>query len=251
MTSRTIFSVIGFIILLLAPATTFGKETVSKQDKSTAALPKPAADLVSATNQYKSGLAELLPLYEQALKTATETYEKRKELYAQGIISRRDLEASEQAVKEAQAQLDETRKKMTESDQLIAEIRAEQEAAKLKPASRSGRVGSYTATAAVMRYGGSGGWSLANIAKVQSFFTTKFGRSLPVSAYGQTATHDRMRFDHRNSVDVAVHPDSAEGQALIAFLRANGIPYIAFRSAVPGAATGAHIHIGYPSHRTG
>ena len=37
--------------------------------------------------------------------------------------------------------------------------------------------------------------------------------------------------------------------ALIAYLRSNGIPYIAFRSAVAGAATGAHIHVGYPSHR--
>jgi hypothetical protein len=50
-------------------------------------------------------------------------------------------------------------------------------------------------------------------------------------------------------MDVAVHPDSAEGRALIAYLRGNGIPFIAFRSAVPGSATGAHVHIGYPSHK--
>jgi hypothetical protein len=30
-------------------------------------------------------------------------------------------------------------------------------------------------------------------------------------------------------------------------LRRAGIPFIAFRSAVAGAATGAHIHIGQPS----
>jgi hypothetical protein len=58
-----------------------------------------------------------------------------------------------------------------------------------------------------------------------------------------------MGFNDRNSLDVAVHPDSAEGRALIAYLRGNGIPFLAFRSAVPGAATGAHIHIGYPSNR--
>jgi hypothetical protein len=72
---------------------------------------------------------------------------------------------------------------------------------------------------------------------------------MPISAYGQTATHDRLGFDHRNSVDVAVHPDSPEGQSLMAYLKSAGIPFIAFRHAVSGSATGAHIHIGYPSHR--
>ena len=33
------------------------------------------------------------------------------------------------------------------------------------------------------------------------------------------------------------------------YLRANGIPFIAFHFAVPGKATGPHIHIGLPSHR--
>jgi len=48
---------------------------------------------------------------------------------------------------------------------------------------------------------------------------------------------------------VALHPDSAEGRALIGFLQARGIPFLAFRGAVPGVATGPHIHIGSPSHR--
>src|SRR5262249_23615442 len=85
--------------------------------------------------------------------------------------------------------------------------------------------------------------------KVGSYFLSRFGERMPISAYGQTATHDRLGFDHRNSVDVAVHPDSAEGQGLMAYLKTNGIPFIAFRHAVTGSATGAHIHIGYPSHR--
>jgi hypothetical protein len=50
-------------------------------------------------------------------------------------------------------------------------------------------------------------------------------------------------------MDVAVQPDSPEGEALMAYLRSQGIPFIAFRHAVPGSATGAHIHIGRPSHR--
>ena len=70
-----------------------------------------------------------------------------------------------------------------------------------------------------------------------------------MSALGQTETHTRLGFDHSNALDVALHPDSAEAQSLTGFLRAAGISFIAFRGAVPGSATGAHIHIGAPSHR--
>jgi len=61
--------------------------------------------------------------------------------------------------------------------------------------------------------------------------------------------HERMGLDHRDAMDVAVHPDSPEGRALMAYLRGNGIPFIAFWNRVSGAATGAHIHIGRPSLR--
>ena len=50
-------------------------------------------------------------------------------------------------------------------------------------------------------------------------------------------------------MDVGINPTSTEGQALIAYLQANGIPFGAFRQAIPGVATGPHIHIGMPSHR--
>jgi hypothetical protein len=50
-------------------------------------------------------------------------------------------------------------------------------------------------------------------------------------------------------MDVGVHPDSSEGQALVNYLRKSGIPFLAFRTAVPGSATGPHIHIGPPSGR--
>jgi hypothetical protein len=225
----------------------FSESATSDKTRPADQLKKTTSDLVSATNKYKESVAALIPFYENALKAANETVEKRKELYASGIISKRDLETGEQAVKTAQAQLDQARKQITESDQLIVEAKAEAELAMRKPALPS--KGTYTATSAILRSSGSAGWTITQASNVQSFFASKFGRQLPVSAYGQSATHNRMGFDHRNSVDVAVHPDSAEGKALIDYLRSNGIPFLAFRSAVPGAATGAHIHIGYPSHR--
>jgi hypothetical protein len=50
-------------------------------------------------------------------------------------------------------------------------------------------------------------------------------------------------------MDISLRPDEPEGQALIDFLKRNGIPFSAFRTAIPGVATGPHIHIGMPSHR--
>lgn len=90
-------------------------------------------------------------------------------------------------------------------------------------------------------------WDVKEI--LDRFFRSRFGRSLPVSAFGQSRTHDRMGFDHRNAFDVPIHPDSVEGRSLIAFLRTQNIPFNAFRKAVRGAATGPHIHVGRPSPR--
>jgi len=92
-------------------------------------------------------------------------------------------------------------------------------------------------------------WTLADSRKVENFFLTKFGRPLPTSAFGQSAIHDRWGLDHRQGLDVGLHPDSVEGAALVEFLRAEKIPYLVFRHAIPGVATGPHIHIGRPSHR--
>ena len=216
------------------------------QARSVSQLSTPNSDLVRAASQYKASVQALIPIYENSLKSATEALVKRKELFAQGLVSKRDIDAGEQAVKDAQTQLDQTRQQLTESDQLIAE--ADAEAIKPLGAAPTGR---YTSNAAVMRYNGVGGWAITQASKVEGFFASKFGRELPISAFGQSATHNRLGFDHRNSVDVALRPDSAEGKALIDYLRSNGIPFLAFRTEIPGVATGAHIHIGYPSHRMG
>ncbi len=92
-------------------------------------------------------------------------------------------------------------------------------------------------------------WTLADSRKVETFFFNKFGRPLPTSAFGQSNIHDRWGLDHRQGMDVGLHPDNQEGVALVDFLRTEKIPYLVFRHAIPGVATGPHIHIGFPSHR--
>ena len=96
---------------------------------------------------------------------------------------------------------------------------------------------------------GTGSWKISDAARVENFFLSKFGRKLPLSAFGQSDLHTRWGYDHRNGMDVGLHPDSIEGRGLIEFLRSEQIPFLAFRGAVPGVATGPHIHVGNPSRR--
>ena len=99
------------------------------------------------------------------------------------------------------------------------------------------------------RFDGNGIFNPQIFHRVEVAFEGRFGHSLPVSANGETEVHRALGFDHRGRVDVALRPDQPEGIWLREFLTANGIPFFAFRQAVPGKATGAHIHLGPMSTR--
>lgn len=239
-------AVLAFVLLAAA-----GDSLAQGKKKNTPRKPEPTladrvakakAEVAAAANDYKASLQKLLALQEDDVKTASETVERRKELLAQAIISKKELEESERVLSAAQDKAANTKRQMAESDTLIAEATAEAQLAKLGP-------GAFQASGAMIRYNGPARWVLTDAAKVQSFFALRFNHALPISAFGQTPVHDHLGFDHHNSIDVAVSPDSAEGQTLMAYLRSAGITFIAFRYAVAGSATGAHIHIGYPSHR--
>ena len=98
-------------------------------------------------------------------------------------------------------------------------------------------------------YEGEGDPLAADILAVDMAFYEQFGDTLPISAEGWTEVHESLGFDHTGRFDIALHPDDPEGMFLIAVLESWGIPYIAFRSAVPGQSTGPHIHVGQPSPR--
>jgi hypothetical protein len=226
-----------------APARAQGKKRPQKLKPNAASRAK--ADIVKATESHKVNLQDLLALLEPDVKKAAEEAEGKKQLYALGLASKAEVARSEELLVKAKERVSSVQKQIVEADHLITEARAAEHLAMMPPP----RVGSYNVTAALIRYSGPAGWALENVARVDSFFRSRFARALPVSALGQTAVHDRLGFDHRNAVDVAVHPDSPEGAALLDYLRSVGIPFIAFRQAVAGSATGAHIHIGYPSRR--
>jgi hypothetical protein len=100
-----------------------------------------------------------------------------------------------------------------------------------------------------VRYDGNGVFTPVMLTHIEAAFSAKFGKPLPISANGETAVHRALGFDHSGRVDVAIHPDQPEGQWLLQYLVANKIPYFAFRQAMAGKATGAHIHIGPGSTR--
>ena len=99
------------------------------------------------------------------------------------------------------------------------------------------------------RFDGDGAFTHDDFRRVLLAYERQFRKALPISAQGETALHRALGFDHRDRVDVALNPDTAEGSWLRGYLESSDIPYYAFRSLVPGKATAAHIHIGPPSNR--
>jgi len=212
-------------------------------------LSKLREEYVKATNEYKASLGKLLPYYENDVKKAEANLEKSKNLLAEGLIPKKQVEDNERELAVAKQKIAETNRALTSADEQIAavlvEAAANDEIAKnLRLAKQS-----LVRTAAFTRYTGAGGWNLSEAWKVQRFFSDTFNKQLPIAVFGQGPIHDRWRLDHRNAMDIQLHPDGVEGRALLEFLQKNGIPYLAFRSAIPGTATGPHIHIGSPSHR--
>jgi hypothetical protein len=205
-----------------------------------------AAEVVAVLQEYRATLQRLLPLQERELAAAIKRRDERRHLLENGIISRKEFEETEAAVERVRQKVEETRQKMVEAEHALAEATTARALAGLPPL----RPGGFEHSAGLIRFNGAAAWSLkADTVKLQQFFMTRFGRSLPISSYGQTPLHDRMGLDHRDALDVAVHPDSPEGRALMDYLRAAGIPFIAAWTAVPGATSGAHIHVGQPSPR--
>jgi multidrug resistance efflux pump len=166
------------------------------------------------------------------------------QLVSSGVISRAEAEASGADFDRAQTELHlaETRARLMQ--QMAESLRIQKMIASYETQAEShpdwaGKV--YT------KFDGNGIFRRDELSKIEFAFTTKFAKPLPISADGETALHRSLGFDHRGRVDVAISPDQPEGLWLMKYLQTNRIPFLAFRMAVPGMATGAHIHIGTSS----
>jgi outer membrane efflux protein len=246
-------TLICFAVLCAAPVSAQRKRPAKPPAKP---VEQPVSDLsklrdqyIKTTNEYKASLEKLLELYRASLKKAEAKRDQMQKLLAEGLISKREFDQSEDVVVDARLKVSGVENQLAGADAQIAqtliEIEGDKQIAKL------GRMpkGSFVKTGSFIRYSGAGSWVLSQSGNIQSFFQQTFKRPLPIAVFGQGAIHNQWRLDHRNAMDISLNPDGAEGQALMGFLRANGIPFSAFRGAIPGVATGPHIHIGMPSHR--
>jgi len=251
--SRSIYSwLLALTLLLCAENVGAQKKTKKKPPPAPAPvteLTKLRDEFVKATNEYKSSLEKLVVFQEAEVKRAEEKLSVSQKLFAEGLIAKKQVEENQLALTAAQQKVAETRRQMTGADDQVAAILVEQAAGEQLAKNLNLAKQRLVRTSSFIRFTGGAGWNLGEAYKIQRFFSDTFKHELPIAVFGQGAIHERWRLDHRNAMDIQLHPDSVEGQALLNFLQRNGVPYSAFRSAIPGTATGPHIHIGRPSHR--
>ena len=203
------------------------------------------AEVVRTTQAYRDSVARSLPQHEANVRDAIAAVEERRKLHAAGALPAVYVEQAERELAAAEREMEDAQKALDEADRLLFEAALQQRLAGLPALPRGG----FEDRPTLVRFNGTSPWSLKSVPALEQRFLAAFGRSLPISAFGQTKVHDQLGLDHRTAVDVAVPPDSAEGQWLMRELRAAGIPFIGVRGVVPGASTGAHVHIGPESPR--
>src|SRR5262249_48640961 len=143
------------------------KKPKTSPAKSTAPAEPAQSDLaklreqyVKTTQEYKASLQRLLALYEDSLKKAEDKRDQAQKLFADGLMSRREVEQAESLVTSARLKVTETQTQISGADtqiaQALVEVEGEKQIAKLGPIGR----GSTIRTTSFIRYNGVGAWAL-------------------------------------------------------------------------------------------
>ena len=192
--------------------------------------------LEKKARDYLTAVRALLEILEADLVKARSRSLQFENLYGEGLVSRRERDETVARVGILEARLAKQREVHSSTRLLLSELTqvgTRKRAASLLPG-----------IADQLRV-----WHIGLVPELANFFWHRFGRELPISAFGQTTTHDHLGFDHTDRVDLALHPGSDEGEAVVQYLRQRGLPFQAFSTPRSGSATGAHIHIGPVSGR--
>ena len=243
LTGAALVPVACVLLFVLGTSVWQSKQRAYRLSEDSTTGPTSVEKMTETLAQDRKRLAE----YEREQSTLRVEVIQRRKLFQDGQISKDDVLETERLFVAALARVHAMRESVVETDIAITEAVLGEKVLRMPVLPPNG----YSETSELARFNGGFKWSLKEASHIERFFSQKFGRSLPIAAKGQSATHNRFGFDHRDAMDVALHPDSAEGKALINQLRRSGIPFIAFRSSMPGASTGPHIHIGKPSGRIG
>jgi multidrug resistance efflux pump len=121
---------LAFLLFLLA-GSAMGQGNVARksqpkkpeQSQPVSSAKKLKDDFIKATEDYKASLNTLLSTYQTNLKTLSDRSAQLKQLYSDGIISKRELDDSQTAIAEAQTKVDETRKQLAAADVQIAQTK--------------------------------------------------------------------------------------------------------------------------------
>jgi hypothetical protein len=194
-------------------------------------------DLTEAQSNQMMGAAQ------RRVDRAQAEVDRGRALIAEGVAPKEYCADSEAELARRMQALDQAKGRAALLNEIVAMVHAEVEA----PV--RGEKSAVRGVAEEFVDGSHGLLTAKDIKSLTLAFEKKFDKPLPVSARGETAVHRALGFDHTGRIDVALMPDSAEGKWLRAYLEAESIPYYAFRVAIPGKATGAHIHVGPGSTR--
>jgi hypothetical protein len=194
-------------------------------------------------NTTEAQAAQMVAAAGRRVDRQSKRVEQNQKLLDLGILARSEVSGSSDELASRRRVLDLANNRVTLIEQLRQMAAAEERRLDVKASS-----GGISQDVEV-RFDGGGKFALAEMASIASAFELQFHHALPISATGQTALHRSMGLDHRDRVDVALNPDAAEGLWLRRLLERRRDPYLAFRSAVAGAATAPHIHIGPGSTR--
>lgn len=121
-------------LFVFAAATAASAQSRSKTVKTNAKAEVAAAeqpgdlqkfrqDFIKAAEEYRASLVELSASHEASVKRLTEKHEQLKGLYTDGLISRREYEASEGEITEARARVEEMRTEIARADETLAAAR--------------------------------------------------------------------------------------------------------------------------------
>jgi hypothetical protein len=185
---------------------------------------------------------------EKLLKEAHDHLARQQELLDKGLIPRQTVEQAARVVHERQTLVDLLVEQKKLAEQSVAYAQETMRLAEQQQTLRQSMPASSSIKRVTKSYG-RGTWATQDFQDLARAFRENFGRPLPITALGQTQTHNRLGYNHQHRMDVGVHPDGPEGQWIMEYLQKRGVPYIAFRSGVAGHATGPHIHVGLPSPR--
>lgn len=190
----------------------------------------------------ESQATQLIAAAQRRVDRVIKTYNSQKDLVQQGVIPRSHVDEIERQLAERRLalQLAENRARIFEDLLNMAQAEDMLEMFQSEDGTPKPVVESFT---------GSGVFKDAHLHYVEAAFEKQFGKSLPISARGQSTLHTSFGFDHSGRVDVGLNPDDSEGEWLRAQLQTLRIPYIILRAMIPGKSTAPHIHIGLPSSR--